>query len=62
MRSFIKNTVMAVTRLKRKGRKDKSASKLRLQALKIQNFRPVLKSVDVEKIKEGFKAKPAKKA
>jgi hypothetical protein len=46
---------MAVTRLKRKNRKDKSRSKKRQQALKIQNFKPVLKSVDTEKIKEEFK-------
>ena len=55
------NTVMAVTRLKRKNRKDKSKSAVRRQSLKIQNFQPVIKSVDVEKIKEEFKAK-AKKA
>ena len=55
------NTIMAVTRLKRKNRRDKSESALRRQALKIQNFQPVMKSVDVEKIKEEFKAK-AKKA
>jgi hypothetical protein len=31
--------------------------------LKIQNFQPVIKNVDIEKIKEEFKAKaPAKKA
>ena len=50
---------MAVTRLKRKNRKDKSVSAKRRQALKIQNFKPVLKSVDIEKIKEEFKAKKA---
>ena len=32
------------------------------QSLKIQNFQPVMKSVDVEKIKEEFKAKAGKKA
>jgi hypothetical protein len=53
--------IMSVTRLKRKGRKDKAKSAVRRQALKIQNFQPVLKNVDVEKIKEEFKAK-AKKA
>jgi hypothetical protein len=52
---------MAVTRLKRKGRKDKSATKVRLLTLKNQNFKPVLRSVDVEKIKEEFKANAAKK-
>lgn len=53
---------MAVTRLKRKGRKDKAKSAVRRQSLKIQNFQPVLKNVDIEKIKEEFKANSAKKA
>lgn len=53
---------MAVTRLKRKGRKDKSKSAVRRQSLKIQNFKPVLKNVDVDKIKEEFKAAASKKA
>ena len=55
---------MAVTRLKRKNRKDKAKAAVRRQTLKIQNFQPVMKNVDVEKIKEEFKAKakPAKKA
>ena len=48
---------MAVTRLKRKGRKDKSKSHVRNVTLKIQNFKPVIRGVDVEKIKEEFKAK-----
>lgn len=48
---------MAVTRLKRKNRKDKAKSAVRRQSLKLQNFQPVLKTVDVEKIKEEFKAK-----
>jgi hypothetical protein len=52
---------MGVTRLKRKNRKDKSKSAVRRQSLKIQNFQPVIKSVDVEAIKEEFKAKAAKK-
>ncbi len=53
--------VMGVTRLKRKNRKDKSKSAVRRQSLKIQNFQPVIKSVDVEAIKEEFKAKASKK-
>lgn len=53
---------MAVTRLKRKNRKDHSKSSLRRQALKLQNFKPVIKNVDIEKIKEEFKAKKEKKA
>ena len=52
---------MSVTRLKRKGRKDRAKSAVRRQSLKNQNFQPVVKNVDVEKIKEEFKGK-AKKA
>ncbi len=48
---------MAVTRLKRKGRKDKVKATVRRQTLKIQNAKPVIKNVDIEKIKEEFKAK-----
>jgi len=48
---------MAVTRLKRKNRKDKAKSAVRRQTLKLQNFQPVQKTVDIEKIKEEFKAK-----
>ena len=43
---------MSVTRLKRKNRKDKAIAARRRQALKIQGFKPVAKSVDIEKIKE----------
>lgn len=50
---------MAVTRLKRKNRKDRSVASKRRQALKNQNFKPVIRGVDVEKIKEEFKAKKA---
>jgi len=52
---------MAVTRLKRKNRKDKSKSKVRRQSLKNQNFKPVMKGVDIEKVKEEFKAAAATK-
>lgn len=52
---------MSVTRLKRKNRKDKAKSARRRQSLKIQNAQPVIKNIDIEKIKEEFKAK-AKKA
>jgi len=49
--------VMSVTRLKRKNRKDKAKAARRRTSLKNQNFQPVMKAVDVEKIKEEFKAK-----
>jgi hypothetical protein len=58
--SFKESKSMAVTRLKRKGRKDKAKSAVRRQSLKIQNFQPVIKNVDIEKIKEEFKAKAKK--
>lgn len=48
---------MAVTRLKRKNRKDKAKSAVRRQSLNLQNFKPVMKTVDVEQIKEEFKTK-----
>jgi hypothetical protein len=53
---------MSVTRLKRKNRKDKAKSAVRRQTLKIQNAKPVIRNVDIEKIKEGFaKAAPESK-
>ena len=51
------NTRMAITRYKRKARKDKAKAAVRRQTLKNQNFQPVIKNVDIEKIKEEFKAK-----
>ncbi len=47
---------MPITRLKRKGRKDKAKAAVRRQSLKNQNFQPVIRNVDIEKIKEEFKA------
>jgi len=60
--ALLNNKAMAVTRFKRKARKDKSLASVRRQTLKNQNFQPVAKSVDIEKIKEEFKAKASKKA
>lgn len=56
----LKAKVMSVTRLKRKNRKDKAKAARRRTSLKVQNFKPVAKAVDVEKIKEEFKAKKTK--
>jgi hypothetical protein len=56
---LLTETAMAVTRLKRKNRKDKAKAAVRRQTLKIQNFQPVMKNVDIEKVKEEFKAKKA---
>jgi hypothetical protein len=50
---------MSVTRLKRKNRKDKAKAARRRTALKNESFQPVIKAVDIEKIKEEFKAKKA---
>ena len=47
---------MAITRLKRKGRKNKLKSKIRAQKFKVEGFAPVIRNVDVEAIKEEFKA------
>ncbi|MBS1951187.1 MAG: hypothetical protein OJF59_003088 [Cytophagales bacterium] len=51
---------MSVTRLKRKNRKDKAVASRRRTSLKVQNFKPVIKSVDIDKIKEEFKEKTKK--
>ena len=51
---------MAVTRLKRKGRRNKLKAKVRAQKMKLEGFKPVIKQVDVESIKEEFKS-PGKK-
>lgn len=57
----LKEHFMSVTRLKRKNRRDKAKSSRRRQTLKIQGFKPVSKGIDIEKIKEEFKAKKAAK-
>ena len=51
---------MAVTRLKRKARKNKLRSKLRIQKLALLSAQPVIKNVDIEALKEEFKKAPAK--
>lgn len=53
---------MAVTRLKRKGKKNRVVSKLRIQNMKLLAARPVISNVDIEAIKEEFKAKAAAEA
>ena len=50
---------MAVTRLKRKARKNRTKSKSRLQTIKLLESKPVIRQVDVEAIKEEFKKKHA---
>ena len=51
---------MAITRLKRKGRKNKLTSKRRIQKLALESATPVIKNIDIEAVKAGFKAAPAK--
>lgn len=56
---------MAVTRLKRKAKRNKTRAAVRQATMKNLNAKPVLKSVDVEAIKAEFageSAAPAKKA
>ena len=46
---------MAVTRLERKGRKNKAVAKKRTKTIKRLSATPVVKNVDVEAIKAEFK-------
>lgn len=52
---------MAITRLKRKGRRNKQTASIRRASIKQLTAKPVIKNVDIEEIKEGF-AKAAKEA
>ena len=45
---------MAVTRLKRKDRKNKAVAKNKVSRIQFLNSKPVIKNVDVESITEGF--------
>ncbi len=46
---------MAVTKLKRKARRNRQRQNTRVIKIKQLNAKPVIKNVDVEKIKEEFK-------
>lgn len=48
---------MAAPKLKRKLRRDRAKARVRRQSLKNLNFKPVTKSIDIEKVKEEFKSK-----
>ena len=56
---------MAVTRLERKGRKNKVVAKKRVKTMKRLSTKPVIKNIDIEAVKAEFdakkEAKPAKK-
>ncbi|GEM_PF-314466 len=56
---FKSKSTMSVTRLKRKNRRDKAAAARRRQTLRLQGFKPVARGIDIEKIKEEFRAKKA---
>jgi hypothetical protein len=45
---------MAVTRLKRKDRRNKAVANNKVAAIKILKQRPIIKLVDVEEIKASF--------
>ena len=50
---------MAVTRLERKGRKNKAVAKKRVNTMKHLSSKPVIKKIDVEAIKAEFEANAA---
>lgn len=52
LQSNKKCTIMGVTRLKRKDRKNKTVSKLRTSAIKRLTNVPVIKKVDIEELKK----------
>ena len=47
---------MAVTRLERKGRKNKNVAKKRVATIQRLSFVPVIKNVDINAIKKEFEA------
>jgi len=51
---------MAVTRLKRKGRRNKVVAKGKVSAIQRLSSSPVIRNVDVEAIKEEFKKNASK--
>jgi len=53
---------MGGTALKRKARRNKTRVKARNHTLKVQGFKPVIKMVDVDAIKEEFKNNPPAKS
>lgn len=54
---------MAVTRLKRKARRNRTRARVKNETIQRLNAKPVIKSVDVEEVKKEFNkdSKPAKK-
>jgi len=54
--------IMGGTRLKRKARRNKSRAKFRKQVIKLQGFKPTIKTIDQEAIIEEFKSASKKPA
>lgn len=52
---------MGVTRLKRKGRRNKQTAKARVARMKSLSFQPVIKNVDAEELKASFVTEEAPK-
>lgn len=52
---------MGVTRLKRKGRRNKQTAKARVARMKSLSFQPVIKNIDAEELKASFVAEEAPK-
>ncbi len=52
---------MAVTRLERKGKRNKAVANNRIAYIKHLNWKPEIKQVDVEAIKAEFEANKGKK-
>ncbi|MDX2304358.1 MAG: hypothetical protein NW226_16250 [Microscillaceae bacterium] len=48
---------MAVTRLKRKGRRNRAIANNKVAKIKQLSWKPIIKNVDVEAIKQEFAAK-----
>jgi hypothetical protein len=58
----LKNIIkMAVTRLERKGKRNKAIAKNKIAHVKHLNWKPVIKQVDIEAIKAEFAAKSKEK-
>jgi hypothetical protein len=51
---------MAVTRLKRKEKRNRAKANNRVQAIKQLSKKPIIKNVDIEAIKQEFAAKADK--
>lgn len=51
---------MAVTRLKRKEKRNRAKANNRIEAIKQLTQKPVIKNVDIEAIKQEFAAKAGK--